>query len=90
MQKLIMIKWVKPVALICCLFNVSVMTFLALRFERIIAYYEKLDSNCSDVKLFFVSGMEYGAGLVTILFLFLLSLKVLISRQPMARQMPPI
>jgi hypothetical protein len=76
-----MINWLKTVALICCLFNGGVVIFLVSRFGRIVAYYEMLDPKCSNVKLFFISGMEYGAGLVVIFFLFLLCLKVFLGKK---------
>ena len=81
MQKFIMINWLKAAALFCCLFNGGVVIFLVSRFGRIVAYYKMLDPKCSNVKLFFMSGMEYGAGLVVILYFFLLCLKVFFAKQ---------
>ena len=72
--------WMKIIAGFCCLFNAALCAFFIVKFSSIITYLEKLDPNCLNVKLFFVFGMEYGAGLVVLCVFIAISLRLLIHK----------
>ena len=55
--------------------------FLLFKFNSIVLYYQALDPKCTNVKLFFESGMAYGGGLAVISFLGLFCLSR-IKRSP--------
>ena len=73
-------KWslVKMLAALCCVLNVGLILFAISKWSSVVSYLEALDPKSSNVKLVFVFGIEYGAGLVTMLVFVAICLRVLL------------
>jgi hypothetical protein len=79
---------IKIIALGNCLIFASAIIFLVGRFERIIAFYESLEPRSPHIRMVFTSGLEYGGGLITMLFLFVIALQLVFPKQKQKHNLP--